>query len=477
MRQAPGKACALSGSDLLGDERFIVRVVGKTKATLISGVATALAFSVGGVVVAFPADAVTAYVATANVNVRSGPSTAKSILGVLPAGAKVTATGAASNGWVPITFEGKPGYVSTTYVKVSTTTTSNTTLPAVKATMVTKVNVNVRTAASLTSDIVSVLKAGTTIGLTGKVSGLFSEIILDSKLRWLYTTYLADPPGPAIKGTAITQAVLAMRSAASITASSAGDLPQGTKVGLTGVNQASYTQIVVDDKVSWVLSGYLKVSGTDIAPLPTAVGKRYINADGVRVRAGASTGTTVVDTVSKGTVLLITGVTKNGYSQVIYAGALRWTYSTYLSRTLPTTTSTTPTSGSLGSTSLDRTNAYAKSIVLAIRAKFPQIKTIYGWRMYSAYSSDHPNGRALDIMIPSYSTASGKALGDAIARYLQENHAKHHVHYLIWRQRNWNVERNLDYTTGWRWMSDRGGATANHYDHVHVSVYAAPTTP
>lgn len=128
--------------------------------------------------------------------------------------------------------------------------------------------------------------------------------------------------------------------------------------------------------------------------------------------------------------------------------------------------------GSLGSASLDRTNAYAKTIVLEIRTKFPQIKTIYGWRSYSAYSTDHPSGRALDIMIPGYGTAAGKALGDAIALYLQQNHAKYHVHYLIWRQRNWNVERNTS-LTAWRAMADRGGITANHYDHVHVSVYSA----
>jgi hypothetical protein len=30
------------------------------------------------------------------------------------------------------------------------------------------------------------------------------------------------------------------------------------------------------------------------------------------------------------------------------------------------------------------------------------------------------------------------------------------------------VERSSE---GWRYMSDRGSTTANHYDHVHVSVF------
>ncbi|MGH8775923.1 MAG: hypothetical protein ACRDWI_12375 [Jiangellaceae bacterium] len=39
---------------------------------------------------------------------------------------------------------------------------------------------------------------------------------------------------------------------------------------------------------------------------------------------------------------------------------------------------------------------------------------------------------------------------------------------MIWAQRIWTAERSSD---GWRWMEDRGSDTANHYDHVHVTVY------
>ncbi|MEP7157788.1 MAG: SH3 domain-containing protein, partial [Chloroflexota bacterium] len=37
-----------------------------------------------------------------------------------------------------------------------------------------------------------------------------------------------------------------------------------------------------------------------------------------------------------------------------------------------------------------------------------------------------------------------------------------------WSQRIWSVQRSSE---GWRPMADRGSTTANHYDHVHVSVY------
>lgn len=105
-----------------------------------------------------------------------------------------------------------------------------------------------------------------------------------------------------------------------------------------------------------------------------------------------------------------------------------------------------------------------------VREEFPQITTIYGWRMSSSYSSDHPSGRAIDLMIPKYTKSSGKKLGDAIALFLQQRHKKLHIHYLIWRQRNWNVERSTS-LTAWRTMENRGSDTANHLDHVNVSVY------
>ena len=144
---------------------------------------------------------------------------------------------------------------------------------------------------------------------------------------------------------------------------------------------------------------------------------------------------------------------------MIFGGSARWAYTAYLSKSKPNGASDpapTPGGDNLGSSSLNKTNAYAHVVVKKIRAGFPAIKTIYGWRMSSAYSSDHPAGRALDIMIPSYKSSSAKALGDRIARYLQDNYKALHVHYIIWRQRQWNVERNTNVTTGRRRMSDRG---------------------
>lgn len=330
-------------------------------------------------------------------------------------------------------------------------------------------SVNVRSGPGTSHPILGVLAVGDAVSGAAASDG-WVKITYANATGYVSAGYLraaSDPTLPAIRYRARTTATLAMRTAPAIDAASKGDLATGTAVSLTGTHAGSYSQIVWKGAVVWILTGYLTVIG-DGPALPTSVGKRYVTATGLNIRATSAADGAVVGAVPKGTVLLITGTTAGDRSQVIFEGATRWASTKYLSKTNP---NASDPGGSLGSESLDRTNAHAKAIVRAIRAKFPTIKTIHGWRMHSGYSSDHPSGRALDIMIPKYSTGAGKALGDTIARYLQENHKKFHVHYLIWRQRNWSVERNLDFTKGWRMMADRGGVTANHYDHVHVSVY------
>lgn len=67
--------------------------------------------------------------------------------------------------------------------------------------------------------------------------------------------------------------------------------------------------------------------------------------------------------------------------------------------------------------------------------------------------SDHPDGYALDFMTTD---------GDAIADCVIENKDDLGVSYVIWDQQ-------INTGSGWEGMEDRGGATANHEDHVHIS--------
>ncbi len=77
---------------------------------------------------------------------------------------------------------------------------------------------------------------------------------------------------------------------------------------------------------------------------------------------------------------------------------------------------------------------------------------------YRANAGEHSSHQAIDFMI------SSKSQGDGIAAWVQAHVGQFNVKYLIWRQRYW------DPTIGWKPMADRGSPTANHFDHVHVTV-------
>ncbi len=92
----------------------------------------------------------------------------------------------------------------------------------------------------------------------------------------------------------------------------------------------------------------------------------------------------------------------------------------------------------------------------AVRSRFG-ITRIGGYRRGPG---DHGVGKAIDVMI------SNRAQGDAVAAYAIANRHTLGVKYVIWRQRIW-----LPHRGNWRGMEDRGSVSANHYDHVHISVY------
>jgi hypothetical protein len=96
----------------------------------------------------------------------------------------------------------------------------------------------------------------------------------------------------------------------------------------------------------------------------------------------------------------------------------------------------------------------------SISLLFPQIKTIYGYRQDPL--PWHPNGLAIDVMIPNHESPDGIELGNQIAGYALANAKRWGINHVIWRQKIYP-----GVGTG-SWTADMGSETANHYDHVHI---------
>jgi hypothetical protein len=114
----------------------------------------------------------------------------------------------------------------------------------------------------------------------------------------------------------------------------------------------------------------------------------------------------------------------------------------------------------------DTMTARMRTALLEIDRRFGAFSAVGCYR--AGDPQDHGSGHACDFMEStggSMPTARAIAHGTSVAQYAITNASRLGVKYVIWRQRIYDL-RN----PGWRAMEDRGGITANHYDHVHVSV-------
>lgn len=443
-------------------------------------VATAMAVTVlgaSGVVLSAGAWAHQTMSATTWVNVRSGPGTSYGVLGVLNP-AQVVTSSTSQGGWHKVTTStGLTGWVYQTYLKASAGSTGSgsatggtTTTPSGSATAISAVNI--RSAATTASTVVGVLAKGASIPVTGKTSGGWTEVVHNGVNRWISTNYLTtgSVSTSPVTGQVRTTAELYLRTGGSLSSPPDGLLPANSVVDTTGKTTADYTEIVYKGVNRWIATRYTKPvdSGPAAPTLPAVTGTVTVTVGSLYVRATSAADGAVVATVYRGASLQTTGVTQGDRLQVIYNGAVRWVFKAYTSAAGNNATGggTTVPPG-VTTSGISQLTPSAKSVFNHVIATYPQIRTIYGWRASSNWSSDHPNGRAVDIMIANWSSQSSIDLGWTIAKDFAANAKTYNVSYIIFRQQQYNAAYPQ---RGWRAMEDRGSATENHMDHVHVSV-------
>lgn len=362
-------------------------------------------------------------------NVRSGPGLHHRIVGSLPSGAQIDSTGPSHDGWMPIDYRGRTGWVSAAYLTaVGAGNTPSTTAPDERESAYTTAKVHVRTGAGAKFRSVTVLDRGSEVETTGVTSNGYSQIVYDDELRWVSTRYLSlsEPEAPASEQPSVTA-----------TASDTADVPKPST-----------------------------------AALPETVGTRYATVS-LALRGEPDPSSRSYGTAPAGASLDITGNESNGMAEIVWQGTVRWVTARHLSDTPPSndrdtsadTSDTPPSTSDSGSSGTSKFNLpgltpNAQHLLGQIEREFPEVNTIYGVREDPL--PDHPSGRALDVMV--YNDTD---LGNRVANWTQENATELNVDYVIWNQRIWSVARQGE---GWRYMADRGSATANHHDHVHITV-------
>lgn len=229
-----------------------------------------------------------------------------------------------------------------------------------------------------------------------------------------------------------------------------------------------------------------KPASSTPAPSPTAVplgrpaGTRYTTA-GVHVRQQPSTDGAVVTDLAEGAKVSITTTTRGAFRQIRLDGRAAWVANSYLTSKAPaafrpssTDSSSTTSSADSGSRSSGGGScAAARSaekgltsrtlgVLHAVCAEFGGVRSYGGYRNSNDY---HGQGRAIDVMIAGLPDGQAQQIAD----WVRANAGRLGVIEVIYAQRIWTTQRSGE---GWRAMSDRGGVTANHFDHVHISVGA-----
>lgn len=190
-------------------------------------------------------------------------------------------------------------------------------------------------------------------------------------------------------------------------------------------------------------------------------GVRYVKSSGVNVRKSPTTDSDVVKKLDLGAKVKITKTVEGEWQQLNLDGKVAWISKEFLQKDKPAESADgnySTAACKYGSSIESGVTANTKRVFRAFCAVFPQI-TSWGGRRAAESWSYHTRGAALDAMV------SDSELGWRMAKWAAANAKALNIDQIFYAQHVWTKERPT-----WRTVSDQGNATANHYDHVHISV-------
>lgn len=243
--------------------------------------------------VALPNTGTTTAVTTANLNMRTGPSTRNSRILTIPKGTQVTVLNK-SGSWSQVEFNGKKGYVNNPYLKAATIAPAQVSMPTVPSTGseiaggVTLASLHLRSGAGTTSSSLLIMPKGAEVKLLSK-GETWSQIEYKGTKGYASNKYIkftqipgtgsvvtpTPTPAPVVTPapttstptftTARVKVSLNMRSGPGVENSVVLVLPSGASVKVISSLSNGWMQLEYNGKVGYVNGKYLE--GTT-APTP-----------------------------------------------------------------------------------------------------------------------------------------------------------------------------------------------------------------
>lgn len=314
-------------------------------------------------------------ITTANLNLRSGAGTNTSILTTIPKGTSLSVQ-SQSGEWAKVTYNGKTGYVNTSYLQTAAPapTPTPTPTPPVQSTDYRKTtgNLNLRSAAGTSNSVLLVIPNGTTL-LVESLDGTWAKVTYGGKTGYVSTQYLVKvsqpaptptptPPVETVTDERETTENLNLRSTASVSGKIILTIPKGSKVTVLSESNG-WARVRYNGTEGYSSTSYLKKLSSTPAPTPAPTpeptptptptpeptpkptpeptptppvevpveGKdQRIVTGNLNLRAEANTTSSVLASIPKGTVVTVQSLT-GIWAKVTYNGITGYASTNYMS--------------------------------------------------------------------------------------------------------------------------------------------------
>ena len=201
-------------------------------------------------------------VTTANLNLRVGSSTSSKIITTIPKGKTIEIVEKLNSGWYKVNYNGKTGYVSSSYVSINGSTENKPSIVTEKG--VTTANLNLRVKASTSSKIITTIPKGQTIEIIEKLNSGWYKVNYNGKTGYVSSNYVSINGSTENKPSIVTEKGvttenLNLRAKSSTSSKIITTIPKGKTIEIIEKLNSGWYKVNYNGKTGYVSSKYVRL--------------------------------------------------------------------------------------------------------------------------------------------------------------------------------------------------------------------------
>lgn len=215
-------------------------------------------------------------------------------------------------------------------------------------------NLNLRTSASLSGNILLVIPRGVSVIVRGSSQAGFLPVTYKGTQGWAHSDYLSlqKPTGTPSQTGTVTES-LNLRLGPSTGQRAILVMPAGATVTITGKSSNGFLAVTYGGYAGYAHGDWIRTSSTPpaatevpvVTPPPAASSGTGKVTEALNFRSGPNTSSAVITVLPAGASVTLTGKTSGSFRELRYNGKTGWAHSSWISITgtpVPTVTPTPP---------------------------------------------------------------------------------------------------------------------------------------